>query len=97
MDTKEDYTKEELEAQAQVKKWLQEMFSFPRIESKQINEYVTGMASLLHAAATMIIKTESRQREGLKAIEALQQAMLYYISAQSVQREAAQSENTTAE
>lgn len=86
-ETKEDYTKEELEQQAQIKKWLQEMFSFPRIGNDKINEFVTGMASLLHAAATMVIKTESRQREGLKAIEAMQQALLYYISAQSVQRE----------
>ena len=87
METKQDYTQEELEQQAQVKKWLQEMFSFPKIENAQINEYVTGMASLLRACATMVIKTESRQREGMKAIEAMQQALLYYISSQSFQRE----------
>ena len=86
METKQDYTQEELEQQAQVKKWLQEMFSFPKMESKEINEFVAGMASLLHACATMVIKTESRQREGLKAIEAMQQALLYYISSQSYSR-----------
>ena len=86
METKEDYTQEELEQQAQVKKWLQEMFSFPKIESKEINEFVTGMASLLHACATMVIRTESRQREGMKAIESMQQALLYYISSQSYSR-----------
>lgn len=85
MSEKQDYTEEELKQQAAIKGWLQEMFSFPRITNDKINEYVTGMASLLHACATMVIKTESRQREGLKAIEAMQQALLYYISAQSVQ------------
>lgn len=84
---KSDFTQEELEQQAQIKKWLQEMFSFPRISNEKINELVTGMSSLLHAAATMVIRSESRQREGLKAIEAMQQALLYYISSQSVQKE----------
>jgi hypothetical protein len=41
------------------------------------------MASLLHAAATMIVKTQTRQREGLKAIELLQEALLFYISGQT--------------
>ena len=94
METKEDYTPEEIEQQAQVKNWLKEMFSFPKMESKEINEFVAGMASLLHACATMVIKTESRQREGLKAIEAMQQALLYYISSQSFSR-ATEKPNTT--
>ena len=37
----QDYTQEELEQQAQVKNWLKEMFSFPKMESKEINEIVT--------------------------------------------------------
>jgi hypothetical protein len=45
------------------------------------------MASLLHAAATMVVKSESRQREGMEAISHMQQALLYYISAQTVKRE----------
>ena len=97
METKEDYTPEELEQQAQVKNWLKEMFSFPKMESKEINEFVAGMASLLHACATMVIKTESRQREGLKAIEAMQQALLYYISSQSYSRETTEKPDTTTE
>jgi hypothetical protein len=86
-EIKPDYTPEELEQQAQVKKWLQEMFTFPRIQNEKVNEYVTGMASLLHASASMVIRTESRQREGMKSIEAMQQALLYYISSQAIDRD----------
>jgi hypothetical protein len=93
MSQKQDHTEEELQQQAAVKAWLQDMFSFPRISNDKINEHVTGMASLLHACATMVIKTESRQREGLKSVEAMQQALLYYISGQSYQRES--TETTT--
>lgn len=78
---------EEMKQQQAVKDWLREMFSFPRIANDQTNELVTGMASLLHAAATMVIKTESRQREGMEAISHLQQALQYYISAQAVKRD----------
>lgn len=78
---------EEMKQQQAVKDWLRELFSFPRIANDQTNELVAGMASLLHAAATMVIKTESRQREGMEAISHMQQALLYYISAQAVKRE----------
>jgi hypothetical protein len=89
METKDNTIEitEEMKQQQAVKDWLREMFSFPRIANDKTNELVTGMASLLHAAATMVIKTESRQREGMEAISHLQQALLYYISAQAVKRE----------
>jgi hypothetical protein len=78
-----DYTEEELKQAAQIKEWLLETFSYPKIQNEQTNELVKGMASLLHAAATMIVKTQTRQREGLKAIELLQEALLFYISGQT--------------
>jgi len=78
---------EEMKQQQAVKDWLRETFSFPRIANDNINELVTGMASLLHAAATMVVKTESRQREGMEAISHMQQALQYYITAQAVKRE----------
>jgi hypothetical protein len=89
METKDNTIEitEEMKQEQAVKDWLRELFSFPRIANDKTNELVTGMASLLHAAATMVIKTESRQREGMEAISHLQQALLYYISAQAVQRE----------
>jgi hypothetical protein len=89
METKDNTIEitEEMKQQQAVKDWLREMFSFPRIANDKTNELVTGMASLLHAAATMVIKSESRQREGMEAISHMQQALLYYISAQTVKRE----------
>ena len=78
---------EEMKQQQAVKDWLRDTFSFPRIANDKTNELVTGMASLLHAAATMVVKSESRQREGMEAISHMQQALLYYISAQTVKRE----------
>jgi hypothetical protein len=89
METKDNTIEitEEMKQQQAVKDWLREMFSFPRIANDKTNELVTGMASLLHAAATMVVKSESRQREGMEAISHLQQALLYYISAQTVKRE----------
>ena len=89
METKDNVIEitEEMKQQQAVKDWLREMFSFPRIANDKTNELVTGMASLLHAAATMVVKSESRQREGMEAISHMQQALLYYISAQTVKRE----------
>jgi hypothetical protein len=89
METKDNTIEitEEMKQQQAVKDWLREMFSFPRIANDKTNELVTGMASLLHAAATMVVKSESRQREGMEAISHMQQALLYYISAQTVKRE----------
>ena len=83
----DEQTKEQLEAQEAVKKWLRDKFSFPRITNEKVNELVTGMASLLHAAATMVVKSDSKQAEGGKAIDAMQNALLYYIASQSYQRE----------
>lgn len=82
-DTKQDYTQEELEQQAQLKQWLQEKFSYPKISNEKTNELVKGMASLLHAAATMIVRTETRQFEGMRAVDKLQECLLYYISGQT--------------
>jgi hypothetical protein len=78
---------EEMKQEQSVKDWLRETFSFPRIANEKVNELVTGMASLLHAAATMVVKTESRQREGMEAISHMQQALQYYITAQAVKKE----------
>ena len=88
----DEQTKEQLEAQEAVKQWLKDKFSFSRITNDKVNELVTGMASLLHAAATMVIKSGSKQAEGGKAIDAMQQALLYYIASQSFPREETQVE-----
>lgn len=82
-DTKQDHTEEELKQQAQLKQWLEEKFSFPKISNDKTNELVKGMASLLHATATMIVRTETRQFEGMRAIDKLQEVLLYYISGQT--------------
>ena len=83
----DEQTKEQLESQEAVKQWLKDKFSFSRISNDKVNELVTGMASLLHAAATMVIKSGSKQAEGGKAIDAMQQALLYYIASQSFPRD----------
>jgi hypothetical protein len=80
--------KEQLKQQAAVKEWLKQKFSVPAIRNSQINELVTGMASLLHAAATMVIKSGSKQAEGGKAIDLMQEALLYYMASQSYERPA---------
>ena len=88
MNTTVEQTAEELKQQEAVKQWLKEQFSFPRLANEQTNELVAGMASLLHAAATMVIKSGSRQREGMKAIESMQDALMYYYMSQAISREA---------
>ena len=88
----DEQTKEQLEAQEAVKQWLKDKFSFSRITNDKVNELVTGMASLLHAAATMVIKSGSKQSEGGKAIDCMQNALLYYIASQSFPREETQVE-----
>jgi hypothetical protein len=80
--------KEQLKQQAAVKEWLKQKFAVPAAKNEQVNELITGMASLLHAAATMVIKSGSKQQEGGKAIDLLQEALLYYVASQAYERPA---------
>ncbi len=80
--------KEQLKQQAAVKEWLKQKFAVPAAKNEQVNELITGMASLLHAAATMVIKSGSKQQEGGKAIDLMQEALLYYVASQAYERPA---------
>ena len=84
--------KEQLKQQAAVKEWLKQKFAVPAAKNEQVNELITGMASLLHAAATMVIKSGSKQAEGGKAIDLMQEALLFYVASQAYERPAATEE-----
>jgi hypothetical protein len=62
---------------------ISEMFTYNKIENPEINEKAKAMASVLHVAAMTVIKSGSRQREGMRAIELMQEAFLYYLSSQA--------------
>ena len=83
---------EQLKQQAAVKEWLKQKFAVPAAKNEQVNELITGMASLLHAAATMVIKSGSKQQEGSKAIDLMQEALLYYVASQAYERPAVSEE-----
>jgi hypothetical protein len=83
---------EQLKQQAAVKEWLKNKFAVPAAKNEQVNELITGMASLLHAAATMVIKSGSKQAEGGKAIDLMQEALLYYVASQAYERPAVSEE-----
>lgn len=68
--------------QNETSKAVMEAFTFIRSADETLNERVHAMASLLHTAAMMVIKSESRKGEGFEAIRYLEMAFLYYTQSQ---------------
>jgi hypothetical protein len=68
--------------QNETSKAVLEAFTFIKSGDETLNERVHAMASLLHTAAMMVIKSESRKGEGFEAIRYLEMAFLYYTQAQ---------------
>lgn len=68
--------------QNETSKAVLEAFTFIKSADETLNERVHAMASLLHTAAMMVIKSESRKGEGFEAIRYLEMAFLYYTQAQ---------------
>lgn len=59
-----------------------EAFTFIKSGDETLNERVHAMASLLHTAAMMVVRSESRKGEGFEAIRYLETAFLYYKESQ---------------
>jgi hypothetical protein len=68
--------------QNETSKAVMEAFTFIRCQDETLNERVHAMASLLHTAAMMVIKSESRKGEGFECIKYLELAFMYYQNAQ---------------
>ena len=68
--------------QNETSKAILEAFTFIKSADETLNERVHAMASLLHTASMMVIKSESRKGEGFEAIRYLEMAFLYYTQAQ---------------
>lgn len=68
--------------QNETSKSVMEAFTFIKSGDETLNERVHAMASLLHTAAMMVIKSESRKGEGFEAIRYLETAFLYYKESQ---------------
>ena len=68
--------------QNETSKTILEAFSFIKCEDEKLNERVHAMASLLHTAAMMVVRSESRKGEGFEAIRYLEMAFLYYKESQ---------------
>ena len=68
--------------QNETSKTILEAFSFIKCEDEKLNERVHAMASLLHTACMMVIRSESRKGEGFEAIKYLELAFLYYKESQ---------------
>lgn len=68
--------------QNETSKAVLEAFTFIKSADETLNERVHAMASLLHTAAMMVIRSESRKGEGFEAIRYLEMAFLYYTQAQ---------------
>ena len=68
--------------QNETSKSILEAFSFHKCENETLNERVHAMASLVHTAATMVIRSESRKGEGFECIKYLELAFMYYQNAQ---------------
>ncbi len=68
--------------QNETSKAILEAFSFIKCEDEKLNERVHAMASLLHTAAMMVVRSESRKGEGFEAIKYLEIAFLYYKESQ---------------
>ena len=68
--------------QNETSKSILEAFSFHKCDDETLNERVHAMASLLHTASMMVIKSESRKGEGFECIKYLELAFMYYSNAQ---------------
>jgi hypothetical protein len=68
--------------QSETSKAILEAFSFIKCEDEKLNERVHAMASLLHTASMMVVRSESRKGEGFEAIRYLEMAFLYYKESQ---------------
>ena len=68
--------------QNETSKTILEAFSFIKCEDATLNERVHAMASLLHTASMMVIRSESRKGEGFECIKYLELAFMYYSNAQ---------------
>ena len=68
--------------QNETSKSILEAFSFIKCEDEKLNERVHAMASLLHTASMMVIKSESRKGDGFEDIRYLETAFLYYKESQ---------------
>lgn len=68
--------------QNETSKTILEAFSFIKCEDEKLNERVHAMASLLHTAAMMVIRSESRKGEGFEAIKYMELAFLFYRESQ---------------
>ena len=68
--------------QNETSKTILEAFSFIKCEDEKLNERVHAMASLLHTASMMVVRSESRKGEGFEAIKYLELAFLYYKESQ---------------
>jgi hypothetical protein len=68
--------------QNETSKAVMEAFTFIRCQDETLNEQVHAMGSLLHTAAMMVIKSESRKGEGFECIKYLELAFLFYTQAQ---------------
>ena len=68
--------------QNETSKTILEAFSFIKCEDEKLNERVHAFASLLHTAAMMVIRSESRKGEGFECIKYLELAFLYYKESQ---------------
>ena len=68
--------------QNETSKAVMEAFTFIKSADETLNERVHAMASLLHTAAMMVIKSESRKGEGFECIKYLELSFLYYKESQ---------------
>jgi hypothetical protein len=68
--------------QNETSKSILEAFSFHKCDDETLNERVHAMASLLHTASMMVIKSESRKGEGFEAIKHMELAFFYYRESQ---------------
>jgi hypothetical protein len=68
--------------QNETSKAVMEAFTFIKSGDETLNERVHAMASLLHTAAMMVVRSESRKGEGFEAIRYLETAFLYYKESQ---------------
>ena len=68
--------------QNETSKAVLEAFTFIKSGDETLNERVHAMASLLHTASMMVVRSESRKGEGFEAIKYLELAFLYYKESQ---------------
>jgi len=68
--------------QNETSKAVLEAFTFIKSGDETLNERVHAMASLLHTASMMVVRSESRKGEGFEAIKHMELAFFYYRESQ---------------